>query len=67
MSGEKALKKDSSNHPLEMNNNAQDELPLLKSTKNGEKEKSITWPWNQQKNRTLIHDSAHFFQFCLLL
>ncbi len=36
--------------PSEMNNNAQDDLPLLKSTKNGEESKSLTCLWNQQKN-----------------
>ena len=36
--------------PSEMNNNAQDDLPLLKSTKNGENYKSITCLWNQQND-----------------
>ncbi len=39
-------------HPITpgMNAIAQDNLPLLKSTINGEENKSITWNWNQQKS-----------------
>ncbi len=33
-----------------MNGNAQDDLPLLKSTRNGKESNSITCLWNQQKN-----------------
>ena len=36
--------------PSGMNGNEQDDLPLLKSTKNGVESKSITCLWNQQKN-----------------
>ena len=36
--------------PSGINNNAQDDLPLLKSTKHGEESKSITCLRNQQKN-----------------
>ena len=33
-----------------MNSNAQEEMPLLKSGKNGKESLSITCLWNQQKN-----------------
>ena len=49
MSGEKALKKRVIQSPSEMNNNAQDDLLLLKSTKSGEESNFITCLWNQQK------------------
>ena len=49
MSGKKGLKRVIQS-PSEMNNNVQDDMPLLKSTKNGEESKSITCLLNQQKN-----------------
>ena len=36
--------------PSGSNSSAQDDLPLLKSTKNGEESTSITCLWNQQNN-----------------